>query len=335
MNYIGSKQKLAPWIKSVIEKVYPAPLEEAVFADIFAGTGQVARHFKSSVKQVIVNDLESYSFVLNSHYIGNTQELVFPDLSSVNPNVANVAHVAARGLFYKEFSPASTLKRMYFTEDNALRIDAYRTELERQYTAQQISLPQYHWALASLIEAADAVANTASVYGAFLKKFKINALKTLALKPVAYDKTGQINEVYQSDANELVKKIKGDILYLDPPYNHRQYGANYHVLNKIVDYQDFSSTRITGLTDYNKSNYCKKDKVYAEFEALISAAQFKYIFISYNNEGLIPEGEFKALLSKYGEYHLEKKEYKRYKADAARPGQAPTTFEHLHVLIKK
>jgi adenine-specific DNA-methyltransferase len=60
MNYIGSKQKLAPWIKEVVDSVYVGKLADATFADIFAGTGQVARHFKKYVKKVITNDLELY-----------------------------------------------------------------------------------------------------------------------------------------------------------------------------------------------------------------------------------------------------------------------------------
>lgn len=325
MNYIGSKQKLAPWIKSIVEQVYPDDLKEAVFADIFAGTGQVARHFKKHVKKVITNDLEGYSFVLNSHYIGNTQVLD-PVILSKMPQ---------EGLIYNNFSEGGVIPRKYFTQSNARLIDGIRQEIKDKYTQQQISKEQYFWLLASLIEAADSVANTASVYGAFLKAYKKAALKDLNFQLVPYEVTGQQNEIYQEDANNLVKKISGDILYLDPPYNARQYGSNYHVLNKIVDYEDFSSDKITGLTEYNKSNYCKKDVVAREFENLIKDAQFKYIFISYNNEGLIKEEDFQHMLQKYGDYTLHKKEYKRFKADAARPNQAATTFEHLHVLVKK
>lgn len=324
MNYIGSKQKLAPWIKSVIDEVYLDNLNDAIFADIFAGTGQVARFLKKHVKKVIVNDLESYSFILNSHYIGNTAELP----------TYNLEFVPQEGLVYKNFSEGGDSKRKYFTENNAKIIDGIRQEIENQFNKNEINKKQYFWLLASLIESADSVANTASIYGAFLKQYKKSALKNLNFKMVPYDITNQENDVYQEDANNLVKKIAGDILYLDPPYNARQYGANYHVLNKIVDYEDFSSDKITGLTEYNKSNYCKKDKVYTEFENLIKDANFKYIFISYNNEGLIKEEDFQQILQKYGQYSLHKKEYRRFKADSKRPNQAPTTFEHLHVLIK-
>ncbi len=33
------------------------------------------------------------------------------------------------------------------------------------------------------------------------------------------------------NTSAVICDIEGNILYLDPPYNHRQYGANYHMLN--------------------------------------------------------------------------------------------------------
>lgn len=325
MNYIGSKLKLSAWIKEIVELTYDGKLKDAVFADIFSGTGQVARSFKSQVKKVIVNDLESYSFILNSHYIGNTNEIKVPEI--------DIKHY--KGNIYKNFTEDCDIPRMYFTIENAQLIDGIRNEIDMLFNSKQINLNQYYWLLASLIESSDAVANTASVYGAFLKSYKKTSLKTLNLRLVPYEITHQNNEVYQMDANQLVRDISGDILYLDPPYNNRQYGANYHVLNKIVENKEFHSDKLTGITDYNKSDYCRPAVVAEVFENLIENADFKYIYISYNNEGLIPEKQFKDILQKYGEYELYTKEYKRFKADSKRLNQAEKTFEHLHVLKKK
>lgn len=325
MNYIGSKQKLSPWIGSIIKEVFPGALSDVVFADIFAGTGQVARYMKPLVKEVITNDLESYSYVLNRHYIGNSKKLKTPEIDGGQKE----------GLFTKQFTEKASPPRKYFTVSNAEKIDAIRTELELKKVTGEINEDQYYWGLASLLEAADRVANTASVYGAFLKSYKKAALKDISFQWVPSVITNQANKVFQQDANKLIKTIKGDVLYLDPPYNQRQYGANYHVLNKLVDYKNFTSTRVTGLTDYNKSEYCKKDAVYGAFESLIKDADFEHIFISYNNEGLLNEKEFQELLKKYGSYSLHQKEYKRFKQDSARPNQAANTFEHLHVLVKK
>lgn len=325
MNYIGSKQKLSSWIKDIVKETYSYDLKNAIFADIFAGTGQVSRSFKSEVNKVITNDLESYSFILNSHYIGNTEPLSEPEF----------VFFPTKGVIYSNFTDASAIPRKFFTEENAMIIDGIRKEIENEYLLSNINIKQYYWLLASLIESADTVANTTSVYGAFLKQFKKTALKEIQFKLYPYEITHQNNEIYQSDANSLIKKIKGDILYLDPPYNNRQYGANYHVLNRIVENKEFKSDKLTGLIEYNKSDYCKPAIVSDVFEQLISDADFEFIYISYNNEGLIKEHDFKNILKKYGLYSLYLKEYKRFKADSQRPNQPAKTFEHLHFLRKK
>jgi len=145
----------------------------------------------------------------------------------------------------------------------------------------------YYFLLASLLESADKVANTASVYGAFLKHFKKSAQKDLVLTSAKFEKNCNTHQVFNEDSNQLIKKIRGDILYLDPPYNQRQYGANYHLLNTIALYDDFETKGKTSMRDYQRSNYCKKSEVKNNFEDLVKSADFKYIFLSYNNEGLM------------------------------------------------
>jgi adenine-specific DNA-methyltransferase len=195
----------------------------------------------------------------------------------------------------------------------------------------------YYFLLASLVESADKVANTASVYGAFLKHIKKSASKELVLEPAHYTEDENFHAVYKKNANELIKEISGDILYLDSPYNQRQYSANYHILNTITEYDDFIPKGKTGLRECNRSDYCKKQSVYESFEELIHHAQFQYIFLSYNNEGLMNEDDVKNIMSKYGRYKLITKEYQRFKADKTenRNHTADKTFEYLHVLEKR
>ena len=71
MNYIGSKYKLLPFIKETIYEVVGKDLSTQIFCDLFAGTAVVGRAFKTEVKQIISNDIEYYSYVLNKNYIGN------------------------------------------------------------------------------------------------------------------------------------------------------------------------------------------------------------------------------------------------------------------------
>jgi adenine-specific DNA-methyltransferase len=331
MNYIGSKHKLNPWILKVVSETVAAPLSEMVFCDLFAGTGAVGRNFKPLAKQVIANDMEYYSYVLLQNYIGNTTPLksqqLLEQLQTLKPE---------KGFIFENYSEGGSAGRNYFKKENGQKIDAIRQQIERWKQQGEIDEAMYFFLLASLIESADKVANTASVYGAFLKKIKKSAEKDLVLEAANFDVTQQENLVFQEDANTLIKKISGDILYLDPPYNARQYGANYHLLNTIAKYDTFVPAGKTGLRSYNKSNYCKKGEVATSFEALIKNAQFQYVFLSYNNEGLMSEATVKDIMERYGKYTLKAKKYQRFKADKTenRNHKASETLEYLHILEK-
>lgn len=185
-----------------------------------------------------------------------------------------------------------------------------------------------------LLESADKVANTASVYGAFLKHLKKSALKELILTPAEFQSTPNSHLVFKEEANTLIESIQGDILYLDPPYNAREYGANYHLLNTIALYDNFTPKGKTGLREYEKSNWCKKAKVASELETLIQLANFPYIFLSYNDEGLLGLKEIQQIFQKYGKYSLQTKSYQRFKADSNRIQKQSQTTEYLHILQK-
>lgn len=180
------------------------------------------------------------------------------------------------------------------------------------------------------------MANTASVYGAYLKHLKKSVQKTLILKPALFHINEAEHEIFNADANSLIKEIEGDVLYFDPPYNARQYGANYHLLNTIARYDNFVPNGKTGLRNYERSKYCFKNEVANAFEDLIKNAKFEYIFLSYNNEGLMSDIEVKKILQKYCKYKLSQTEYQRFKADKTenRNHKASETVEYLHILRK-
>ncbi len=242
----------------------------------------------------------------------------------------------AEGFIYNNYCLGSRCKRQYFSDENGKKIDAVRQKIKEWKTDLRITDNEYYFLLTSLLESADAVANTASVYGAYLKHLKKSAQKPLLLKPAFFDLNDATHEVFNSDANSLVKKIDGDVLYLDPPYNARQYGSNYHLLNTIAKYDVFTPNGKTGLREYKRSLYCQSKEVAKVFEDLIKNAKFHYIFLSYNNEGLMSKESVRNIMQKYGRYDLATTDYQRFKADKTenRNHKATETVEYLHILEK-
>ena len=215
-----------------------------------------------------------------------------------------------------------------------MRCDAIRQKIENWKTENLISDDEYYFLITSLLESIDKRANTASIYGAFLKELKRTAQNNLILRPAELIINDQDHKVFNEDINKVSEKVKGDILYLDPPYNHRQYATNYHLLETIAKYDSSKIHGKTGLRDYQnqKSLYCSKSQVRKAFKDLILKAKAKYIFLSYNNEGLMTFDDIKEIMSLRGKYGCFTKEYNRFKADKSenRNYIASKTIEYLH-----
>lgn len=342
MNYIGSKHSLLPFI----EEVFPGARRrgrEQVVCDLFAGTGAVGRHFKRRGYRVIANDLQYYAFVLNKAYLGIDHPPAFAGLhrefaedfagrAEPDPVLRALAFAAGlrprRGFIAVNYSPAGD--RLYYTEENAGRADAIRGSLEKWRRRDLITEDEYFYLLCSLLEAIDQVANTASVYGAFLKKFKASALRPLALKPLELTNHVTGCRIHQRDANELIDEIECDLLYLDPPYNHRQYGANYHVLETIAAYDSPALKGVTGMRDYPRSRYCRAGEAADALEDLVRKARAGHILMSYNDEGLLPLKTITRILSLRGTPRTFRKAYSRFKADNGREYKRAATVEYLH-----
>lgn len=345
MNYIGSKLSILDYIDNTICDFAKIKSEEITFCDIFAGTSSVGKYFKNKGYNIISNDIEYYSYVIAKHYIENNKNIYFEKLKQNGiEDVFEYLNKLSdkKGFIYQNYTMAGTknqeYERKYFTNENAIKIDSIRNKIEEWKNQKLIEANEYYYLIACLLEASDKVANTASVYEAFLKDIKKSASKMLEIKPIEIV-INNFEKKYVAenrDANDLIKEISGDILYMDPPYNARKYDTNYHMLETIALYDNPKIKGKTGVREEQskRSKYCMKKEVQATFENLIKNAKFKYIFLSYNDEGIIPLDKIKEIMSKYGEYKLYEQKHKRYKADNNRNYIKNSTIEYIHCLKK-
>ncbi|MFA7208979.1 MAG: DNA adenine methylase [Parcubacteria group bacterium] len=353
MNYIGSKLSLLEFLEESIEKVVGK--DNHVFCDLFAGTGAVGSYFKKKGYKIIANDIQYYSYVLNRHYIANHKEFKFKKLEEILPELKKIEAKSKKefvcaylsnlkgteGFIYKNYCVGGTknkeIQRQYFSDENGMRCDAIRKKIEKWREKKIIDENEYFFLLASLIESIDKYANTASVYGAFLKHLKKSAQNIMVLKPAKLIINDQEHKVYNEDVNSLTKKIEGDIVYLDPPYNQRQYASNYHLLETIARYDNPKLKGKTGLREYSKqkSSYCSRVEVKESFKDLILGIKARYIFLSYNNEGLMSPQDVREIMGLRGKYGFFTKDYGRFKADKDKNREytANKTTEYLHYVI--
>lgn len=350
MNYLWSKKSLIEFIEKSINSV--VEMKNYNFSDLFAWTWIVWRYFKEKWHSVIANDLQYYSYVINKNYIGNHSDLYFSWLREIIPelfvwNVNNYKEIVCNYLnslkwkkwfIYKNYSVWWTKKseheRMYFSDENAMKCDVIRSKIEKWKNKELINENEYYFLLTSLLENIDKVANTASVYWAFLKKLKKSAQNLMTLKPADFFLNDHEHKVYNLDVNQLVKNSSHDVVYLDPPYNERQYSANYHVLETIAKYDKPKIKGKTWMRDYSKqkSLYCKKTEVKNSFRELIQNIDAKYVFLSYNCEWLMNIDDIKEIMSLRWEYWVFTKEYRRFKADKTenRNHKKDSVTEYLH-----
>lgn len=331
MNYIGSKHSLLDFLETSILQVVGND-NSLVFCDLFAGTGAVGRNFKKLGYKVIANDVQYYSYVLNRHYIGNHKPMI--RIETLIKRLNNLDGID--GFISQNYAPNEKCERKYFTVENARKCDAIRQQIEQWKSNREITEDEYFCLLATLLECIDKYANTASVYGAYLKDYKKSARKTMQLEPLPVFVNEKEHKIFNEDCNTLIREIAPDILYLDPPYNTRQYSANYHLLETIAKNDNPEIIGKTGLRK-NKENslYCSRQAVKKQFSDLIANAKAKYIFLSYNNEGLLSPDYIKEIMRSRGEYGVFTKEYSRFKADNNRDYKDSKTTEYLHYVICK
>ena len=221
--------------------------------------------------------------------------------------------------------------RMFFTSEDAQQIDGVRALLHEWRREEWLTRTEFYILLAALIDAADAAANTTGVYGAYLKKFGARPGQHLRLRVprVNIQQPAEQHRSRRGDAVDCAATEKFDLLYMDPPYNRRDYAANYHVPELIARGWFDAEPTVEGKTGMVKefselrSDFCLKDRCVDALEKLVGTAVkssgVRYIMLSYNSEGLIPDEQVERVFKSGGRaetYRRFTRDYKRYRSDS-------------------
>jgi adenine-specific DNA-methyltransferase len=345
MRFIGSKILLLKNIEYIISQNIKDWKSAKTFCDIFSGTTVVSQHFKKYFK-IISNDLLYFSYVMQKCYIENNIQPEFKKLDLDKKKdiyfYLNSQQQQSKNLkdffVYKNYSPNKKINRQYLTNKNAAKIDLIRLMVENWKNNKNINLNEYYVLLSSLIEAVPFVSNIAGTYGAYLKNWDNRSLLDINLKKPNIFNNKKKNISFNEDANNLIKKIEGDILYLDPPYNSRQYLPNYHLLETIAKYDNPILKGKTGMRDYSKekSLYCQKSAAEDVLFELVKNANFSYIVLSYSTDGIINETVLEKMFKKFSKntYRKYRFEYRRYKKDKE-ISKKKDLYELMFVIDKK
>ena len=298
-RYIGCKAKLVDWIFNIIE----CETEDIhSFCDIFAGTGSVANRAFSLYDRVVVNDfLFSNNIIYKAFFLDSPWEK---------------AKVLELLDFYNSINP-DTLPDNYFSINFGDKFFDMKTSrligyIREDLETRRLILTEKEFAiiLASLVYSIDRLANTLGHYEAYIKK-AITPRK-LILRMIDVNNFSSA-EIFQEDANQLARKIHADVVYIDPPYNSRQYSRFYHLLETLVKW---TKPALFGAAmkpeEENMSAYCRRS-AFTAFQDLIAHIDARYLVVSYNNtykskssssENKIKLEQIEEALNKCGRTHI-------------------------------
>lgn len=353
ITYIGNKRALIGDIETCVVQIKSElNKKRCVCADLFSGSGIVARMLKQHSETLICNDLENYSYVINSCYLTNKDEFDFQTYNSLKEQILHAADKEKiPGIITENYAPKDEERitkqdRVFYTKENALLLDTYRNLIE-QYAEKNFR--QYF--LAPLITEASIHTNTSGVFKGFYKDKKsgigtfggngknalTRILKPIELKTPVFSNFNSRVELYQKNTVALSSELKDiDIAYLDPPYNQHPYGSNYFMLNLILKNEITSpASPVSGIiSNWNRSEFNIKSKALDSLETIIKNIGAKYCIISYNSEGFISFDEMSDMLKKYGELSTKEIKYNTFRGSRNLNSRNIHVREYLFILKK-
>lgn len=314
-RYIGCKYRLLPFIEEVIEKHCPGC---QTFADLFGGTGVVAYCFNDRYR-IIINDI-----LLCNYFV--YQAFLSPLECSMNTLSAIVERFNTMSCG-KENYYSVNFANTYLNAMNMRKIGQIRDEIDILHGKGIINEREKAILISSLLYAVDKIANTVGHYDAW-RKHAAQTREIVLQLPDIQNNHNAANEIYREDANELARRIKSDIVYVDPPYNSRQYCDAYHFLENIAANQKPPVGGIARKMDRRglKSAWCLAAAP-NKLRKLVEDIDARYIIISYNNTGASMNGRSNARLSdneiisclrNKGKLHIYERKFNAFSAGKTR-----------------
>jgi adenine-specific DNA-methyltransferase len=331
MRYIGSKTWCLRKLRRLISREVP---KATSLCDPFAGTCTVARFFKEKGFQVTTGDLLSLSYAFQVAGIRLNRPPTFRRLlarlkgtSDHNPGATEfvlsyLAQVPGRdGWITRNYSLAGSAGRKFFTVENARRLDAILLTIRRWSRGGLISPVERWYLLACVLEAGDRVANIAGTYYAYLSRFYRKARKPIVLRPIVVLDNGERNTVHHAEAAHSVRATKCDVLYLDPPYNERDYGAYYHLPELLADGR---TPKVSGQSGrpgrtFLRSPFCSKSTAAEALREVLLAADARLIILHYAKHGLIGHQNILTMMRERGPTRAVTWYSRAYASSRARP----------------
>lgn len=307
-RYLGNKYKLLPFITRVVENECK---NINTVADIFAGTGAVASAFID--KKIITNDIMYSNYICHVAWFSSehySEEKIIKIITQYNN-----LKVVEDNYMSDNFSDT------YFSLDDCRKIGFIRQDIEDKFNSGVINARERALLITSLLYAMDKIANTCGHYDAYRQGVEFEKHLEMYV-PQPEPDVNENNVCYNMDTNELAPEIEADLIYIDPPYNSRQYCDAYHLLENVARWEKPEVFGVARKMDRTalKSDYCTQ-KATVAFENLIDSIHAKYILLSYNNmadkgndrsNAKISDNDIMRILSKKGKVKVFSEDYKAF-----------------------
>lgn len=268
-RYLGNKYRILPFIKQTIAENCG---DFETFADIFAGTGAVSSAYTDKI--LYTNDILYSNYLCHLTWFSDE---VF-DISKIEKHI----NLYNSEIPFEENYMTQNFSGTYFSDKVCSKIGFIRENIENEFKSGKINSRERAMLITSLLYGIDKIANTCGHYDAYRKNAELPESFTMCVPEPNVNL--KHNHCFNEDTNELVKKISADVVYIDPPYNSRQYCDAYHLIENVARWEKPKVFGVAKKMDRTalKSKYCTREAP-AAFEDLVKNISAKYIVVSYNN----------------------------------------------------